>query len=76
MPPQNGQTRRCLYCGQLFHPFNGNANFYCFGHAQMYNRGDVHQDEQRTPFVPNQSFMSVPSFERKGTRQGFFSETA
>ena len=62
MHNQDGKLRRCLYCGQQFAPINGNASFCCYGHAQMYNRGDVHHDDQVVPFVPNSSFMSVPSF--------------
>jgi hypothetical protein len=34
--------RRCLYCGNQFVPINGAASFCCYGHYQMYMRGDVH----------------------------------
>lgn len=60
MHNKDGNLRRCLYFGQQFMPFNGNASFCCYGHFQMYSRGEVHVGD--TPaFVPNQSFMAPPS---------------
>ena len=60
---KDGNLRRCLYCGQLFAPFNGSASYCCFGHAQMAARGDVHEQKEPPAFIPNESFMSRPSFQ-------------
>lgn len=59
MHNQSGSRRRCLYCGQLFEPVNGNASFCCYGHFQLYNRGEVYMPEEPVA-VPQQSFFARP----------------
>ena len=50
MHNKDGRLRRCLFCGNAFTPIHAGSSFCCYGHYQMYMRGDVHIPEEALQF--------------------------